>query len=78
MLLQVVMKRWDGARIWYPNQTINMTAITNVTRTDTRCQWFKVRLTHVKTKVQSNQDMVAISKITRTDSALPVVQGAAK
>jgi hypothetical protein len=40
---QVVFKRWDGARVWYPNEKINTAAITNVTRTDTRCQCFRVR-----------------------------------
>lgn len=40
--MQVVLKRWDGARIWYPNQMINSNTIVNVTRTDTRCQCFKV------------------------------------
>lgn len=39
---QVVLKRWDGARIWYPNEMINAAAVTNVTRTDTRVQSFRV------------------------------------
>lgn len=41
-LTKIVVTRWDGARMWYPNELLNTNTITNVSRTDSQCQWFKV------------------------------------
>ena len=41
---QVVVRRWDGGRIWYPTQKLVAAPIFNVTRVDSRCQAIQARL----------------------------------
>lgn len=38
-----VLKRWDGSRIWYPNSMINVVPILNITRSENKWEFFKVR-----------------------------------
>ena len=40
---QIVVRRWDGARIWYPTQLLVAAPIFNVTRVDSRCQTLQAR-----------------------------------
>jgi len=37
------VRRWDGARIWYPTQKLVAAPIFNVTRVDSRCQAIQAR-----------------------------------
>ena len=37
------MRRWDGARIWYPTTKLVAAPIFNVTRVDSRCQAIQAR-----------------------------------
>ena len=40
---QIIVRRWDGARIWYPTQLLVSAPIFNVTRVDSRCQAIQAR-----------------------------------
>lgn len=37
-----VMRRWDGTRIWYPNQKLNAMPLLNMSRSDSKVEIFKV------------------------------------
>lgn len=41
------MRRWDGTRIWYPNQKLGTMPLHNMSRSDAKVEIFKVcSLTH--------------------------------
>lgn len=42
-LNNTVLKRTDGCRVWYPNSMMNVQPVLNVSRSDNRWEFFKVR-----------------------------------
>ena len=36
------MRRWDGIRIWYPNQKLGVMPLLNMSRSDAKVEIFKV------------------------------------
>ena len=42
-LNNTVLKRSDGCRVWYPNSMMNVQPVLNVSRSDNRWEFFKVR-----------------------------------
>ena len=47
-LNNTVLKRSDGCRVWYPNSMMNVQPVLNVSRSDNRWEFFKVRHTLCK------------------------------
>ena len=41
-LQSTVMRRWDGTRIWYPNQKLGVMPLLNMSRSDAKVEIFKV------------------------------------
>lgn len=41
-LQSTVMRRWDGTRIWYPNQKLGAMPLLNMSRSDAKVELFKV------------------------------------
>lgn len=42
-LLNTVLVRWDGARLWFPNARLNAESLLNLTRSNNKAESFKVR-----------------------------------
>lgn len=43
-LVNTVVKRWDGVRIWYPNSLLLVQPVINMSRSDFKWEFFKVRV----------------------------------
>ena len=41
-LVNTVVKRWDGVRIWYPNSLLLVQPVINMSRSDFKWEFFKV------------------------------------
>ena len=41
-LVNIVLRRWDGARIWYPTTSIISIPLLNLTRSNNKWEFFQV------------------------------------
>ena len=48
-LVNTVVKRWDGVRIWYPNSLLLVQPVINVSRSDFKWEFFKVSVAEMRT-----------------------------
>ena len=68
-----VLKRWDGCRIWYPNSLINVYPILNLTRSENKWEFFKVRIAGYLTLSQEEAvDCQHLSPCLLGDGLLPI------